>query len=155
MYCIHRVVWYRWSNELHLGWTCSQTGCPCTDGGFCDRFTLTVSTVGTMPGGLLNGSNCKYGDTVMLEKTTGDEFGIYEMTFTGYLAGQCVAHSLLESQIFIDITSLEAYLHFKWPHLTSLIKLSCKVHFNRVLHWTGFRMVGTNYRDRVSSRCKY
>ena len=105
VYCVHRIIWYRQNNELHLGWTCTQNECPCTDGGFCDRFTLTVSSVGTMPGGLLNGSNCKYGDTVMLEKTTGDEFGIYEMTFKGYLAGQCVAHSLLGSQIFIDITS--------------------------------------------------
>ena len=87
VYCVHRVVWYRWSNELHLGWTCSQTGCPCTDGDFCDRFDLTVSSVGTMPRGLLNGSNCKYGDTVMLEKINAGEIGIYEMTFTGYQAG--------------------------------------------------------------------
>ena len=81
------MVWYRWGNKLHLGWTCTQTGCPCTDGDFCDRFNLTVSSVGTMPGGLLNGSNCKYGDTVLLEKIIGEGFTVYEMSFTGYLAG--------------------------------------------------------------------
>ena len=88
VFCVHRAARYRKGNDLQLAWTCSQTGCPCTDGDFCDRFTLTVSNVGTMPGGLLNGSNCKYGDTVMLERKDGEKFGVYEMTLTGYLAGK-------------------------------------------------------------------
>ena len=86
VWCVHRIVWYRAGYQLHLEWTCTETGCLCTDGDYCDRFRLTVLTVGTMPGGLLNGANCMKGDTVMLEKIIGERFAVYEMSFTGYTA---------------------------------------------------------------------
>ena len=61
----------------------------------------------------------------MLEKTTGEGFGNYEMTFKGYLAGQCVAHSL---SLFVRVSNLYSYhiiafLHFKWPHLKKVYQL--------------------------------
>ena len=34
-------------------------------------------------------SDCKYGDSVMMEKTVGEGFGMFQMTFTGYQVGQC------------------------------------------------------------------
>ena len=86
VYCINRVIWYRWSRQLHLGWTCTEDVCSCTDGNYCDRFTFTVSTVGSTPCRIR--SDCQYGDTVTVEKKDGSGFAAYEFTFSGYHAGQ-------------------------------------------------------------------
>ena len=89
VYCINRVVWYRWSRQLHLGWTCTENGCTCTDGYYCDRFTFTVSTVGSSPFKIPGRYDCQYGDTVTVEKKDGySGFSAYEFAFSGYHAGQ-------------------------------------------------------------------
>ena len=84
--CIFKVYWYRSGGEVHLGWKCYQNKCRCGYGDFCDRFSFTVSTVGTMPSGLPARTDCVYGDTVKIEKMgRGSGFGVYEMVFSGYL----------------------------------------------------------------------
>ena len=89
VYCINRVIWYRWSRQLHLGWTCTEDVCSCTDGYYCDRFTFTVSTVGSSPFKIPGRYDCQYGDTVTVEKKDGySGFSAYEFAFSGYHAGQ-------------------------------------------------------------------
>ena len=97
VYCINRVIWYRWSRQLHLGWTCTEDVCSCTDGNYCDRFTFTVSTVGSTPCRIR--SDCQYGDTVTVEKKDGSGFGAYEYKVTGYFVEQVQASGKINTYI--------------------------------------------------------
>ena len=80
--CVQHVIWYHKSNPYQT-WTCSKTSCNCV-GEYCELYTLTVSTEGTVSD-LSPVSDCKYGDTVKLEKVSGyhKKFAVYEIAIVG------------------------------------------------------------------------
>ena len=83
--CIHQVVWYRSTGIPHLTWTCSSTDCSTCMGTptHCPKYSLTVSIKSSSSDDLPSQPDCKYGDTVMLEKTDGDKFGVSELVLIG------------------------------------------------------------------------
>ena len=83
VYCIEQVIRYRNDGTSHLTWTCTDTDCSNCEGDKCDEFTQTVSTEGTVSD-LSPVSDCKYGDTVKLERVGGgDRFSVFEIAIVG------------------------------------------------------------------------
>ena len=82
MDCVQHVIWYHKSNPYQT-WTCTKTSCKCV-GTYCELYTLTVSTEGAVSD-LSPVSDCKYGDTVKLEKVSGyhEKFAVYEIAIVG------------------------------------------------------------------------
>ena len=81
-HCVHQVIWYFSSGTPLNTWTCNQDDCSNCDGDYCDRFTLTVSTEGAVSD-LSSVLNCKYGDTVKLEKMSDGGFSVWEIAVIG------------------------------------------------------------------------
>ena len=83
MDCVQQVVWYPKSGNPYQTWTCTKDDCNCV-GIYCEKYTLTVSTEGALSD-LSPVSDCKYGDTVKLEKVSGirKEFAVYELVMIG------------------------------------------------------------------------
>ena len=63
-------------------WTCTKNDCGKCVGYECDRYTLTVSTEGAVSD-LSSVLNCRYGDTVKLEKKDGSMLSVMEMVVIG------------------------------------------------------------------------
>ena len=82
MYCVQQVIWYNIDGTPHRTWTCTDTDCNNCEGDYCNYFTLTVSTEGAVSD-LSPVSDCKYGDTVKLERIDGSRFGLYEIAIVG------------------------------------------------------------------------
>ena len=82
VYCIEQVIWYRNDGTPFLTWTCTDTDCSNCVGGACNYYTLTVSTEGAVSD-LSPVSDCKYGDTVKLERVDGSSFNVYEIAIVG------------------------------------------------------------------------
>ena len=59
-------------------WRCTKNDCSNCEGTGCSDFTLTVSTEGAVSD-LSPVSDCKYGDTVKLEKIDGGIFHLLEI----------------------------------------------------------------------------
>ena len=83
--CIEQVILYHREGIPKQIHTCSSTECDtCTINRSCDKYSLTVSIEGTstddLPPTL---PDCKYGDTVKLEKISGPYFYVYEIAITG------------------------------------------------------------------------
>ena len=77
------MIWYNIDGTPHLTWTCTDTDCSKCEGDYCSDFTLTVSTEGAVSD-LSPVSNCKYGDTVKLERVVGsDQFSVFEIAIVG------------------------------------------------------------------------
>ena len=70
VYCVEKVIWHSFDGGPFLIWTCTDTDCSKCEGSMCSYFTLTVSTEGAVSD-LSPVSDCKYGDTVKLERTDG------------------------------------------------------------------------------------
>ena len=63
VHCVTGLIRYWNDGTTFHTWTCSDTQCTC-DGEYCDLYSLTVSTTGTLPNNLATVTDCKYGDTV-------------------------------------------------------------------------------------------
>ena len=83
VHCVQKVLWYYTNAQLGLTWTCNNNNCDTCVGNTCNDFTLTVSTEGVAPD-LSPVSDCTYGDTVMLERTSGGSmFSVHEIVTIG------------------------------------------------------------------------
>ena len=79
VHCVQEVLWYYWNAQLGLTWTCNNNNCDTCVGNACNDFTLTVSTEGAAPD-LSPVSDCRHGDTVMLERINGGStFSVSEL----------------------------------------------------------------------------
>ena len=83
-FCILQVVsYYQDGNPLDT-WTCSSTKCSACEGDYgCYLYSLTVSSERTSSDGRPLVSDCKYGDTVMIERTDGGAFSAAELAVIG------------------------------------------------------------------------
>lgn len=70
VHCIDQVVWYTLDGSIWVVWNCSSTACSCQGDG-CSRYTLTVSSVGASSEHFPLVTDCKYGDSVQIERTDG------------------------------------------------------------------------------------
>ena len=84
MHCVQKVLWYFMDAQLGLTWTCNNNNCAnCAGDGSCTDFTLTVNTEQTVSH-YLPLSDCRYGDTVKLERISGGStFDVYEIVTIG------------------------------------------------------------------------
>ena len=91
VFCVQQMIWYSRDgiSTPYMTWTCTDTDCShCVCGSncvgysdYCSYYTLTVSTEGAVSD-LSPVSDCKYGDTVKLERVYG-WFRIYEIVIIG------------------------------------------------------------------------
>ena len=89
IHCVQKVIWYKSNGAAYQTRTCKEDGCSICRGGYCGFFQLRVSAEG---GGLDLApiSDCKYGDTIKLEKVGGsqsDGFKVPEMAIVGWQGG--------------------------------------------------------------------
>ena len=82
VYCVEQVIRYTTDGTPVILWTCTDTDCSNCVGGACSYYTLTVSTEGAVSD-LSPVSDCKYGDTVKLERVSGAGFNVNEMGIVG------------------------------------------------------------------------
>ena len=82
MYCVEQVIRYRDNGTPAPTWTCTETDCSNCGGKYCSYYTLTVSTEGAVSD-LSPVSDCKYGDTVKLERVSGTGITVREMAIVG------------------------------------------------------------------------
>ena len=89
--CIQRVMRNIFDGNAYESpfqtWTCTDDECNNCGGSYCSFFTLTISEIGAAPGGadIPGFTDCKIGDTIMLEKTASDpNFRINEIVIIGY-----------------------------------------------------------------------
>ena len=80
--CIHQVIWYSSGSSHFLNWTCSSSDCSKCESSYCGRFLLTTSSDRTSSDDLPLIADCKYGDTVKIERLDGDRFNVYEIAIT-------------------------------------------------------------------------
>ena len=86
--CIERVVTYYSNGNWHDGnswltFTCTETDCSrCEGSRYCRYYTLTVSTV-ISTDSIPQPTDCRLGDTVRLERTSGSSFGVIELAVIG------------------------------------------------------------------------
>ena len=76
--CVETVIWYRKDGAFFLTWTCTKDDCSNCEGDHCDKYTLTVSTDKEVSD-LSPVSDCRYGDTVKLERNSGSNFVVREL----------------------------------------------------------------------------
>ena len=83
MHCIHKVFTLSSSDSTPIKtWTCTNSDCSNCVGSYCDRYTLTVSTEGTVSD-LPPVSDCKYGDTAVMKRIEPKEFKMFEIAIVG------------------------------------------------------------------------
>ena len=78
--CVQQVIQLSSDGGYARTWTCSDADCSICDYSKCSKVTVTVSTEGAYPDILASTSDCKYGDTLKLER--GDdrtELGLWEI----------------------------------------------------------------------------
>ena len=81
-HCLQKVIWYPANGTPFLTWTCNKDDCSNCVGQYCSAMTVTVSGEGSVTD-LPPVSNCKHGDTVRLEKVSGEGFGVHELAIIG------------------------------------------------------------------------
>ena len=81
--CIHQVIWYNSDGSPYLTWTCTSTDCSSCEGNICSNFLLTTSGEITSSDDLPLIPDCKYGDTVKIDRVSGSSFYVYEIAITG------------------------------------------------------------------------
>ena len=82
VHCVAQIVTFLPDGRTHLNFTCSQTSCTCQGHGSCKYYFLTVSSK-SMVNGLPPVPNCKYGDTLKLQRHTGTSFKVIEIAVVG------------------------------------------------------------------------
>ena len=82
MYCVVKVTLLRSIGSIGRKWECTDSDCSNCDGLHCSDYTLTVSTEGEVSD-LSPVSDCRYGDTVILERGGRIDFDVYELRFQG------------------------------------------------------------------------
>ena len=76
------MIRYNFDVDPRQTWNCTETDCDICEGKYCDKYTLTVSTEGAVSD-LSSVSDCRYGDTVKLEKKDGSTLSVMEMVVIG------------------------------------------------------------------------
>ena len=83
LYCIHQVIRYHSDGSPYYTWTCSNTDCSTCEGdSLCSTFSLTTSIERPSSDDLPLIPDCKYGDTVTLERVNGGSFWVSEIAVT-------------------------------------------------------------------------
>ena len=82
MYCVEKVILLGSIGSIDRIWECTKDDCSNCEGLRCDKYTLTVSTEGEVSD-LSPVSDCRYGDTVILERGARIDFDVYELRFVG------------------------------------------------------------------------
>ena len=83
VHCIHKVFTLSSSESTPIKtWTCTNIDCSNCVGDYCDRYTLTVSTEGAVSD-LSPVSDCKYGDTAIMQRIESKEFKMFEIAIVG------------------------------------------------------------------------
>ena len=83
MHCIHQVFTLSSSDSTPIKtWTCTNSDCSNCVGSYCDRYTLTVSTDETVSD-LSPVSDCKYGDTAVMQRIVPNDFKVSEIAIVG------------------------------------------------------------------------
>ena len=83
LYCIHQVITFRYNGRPSRTWTCSNTDCSTCEGdSLCSTFSLTTSIERPSSDDLPLIPDCKYGDTVTLERVNGGSFWVSEIAVT-------------------------------------------------------------------------
>ena len=88
VYCVEKVIRYKRSRGVLTEFTCSQTGCVCRARGeqeLCEGVTLSVYVDQEGTGRESSGPNCRYGNTVKLEKDRDSTLTVYEISITSHL----------------------------------------------------------------------
>ena len=79
--CIQQVITHFPSGSPKQTWTCRSSNCSTCKGMACSRFLLTTSVERTSSDGLPLIADCKYGDTVKLERSY--NVFVYEIAIIG------------------------------------------------------------------------
>ena len=82
VHCVTTVIRYGSDGNPYFSWTCSTTGCTCTGSDYCIYFTLEISRTGTLPENVPTVTDCKYGDTLQINRTYGS-FSSREIAVVG------------------------------------------------------------------------
>ena len=84
VYCVEHVIRYYGSQTItkHVSWSCTDRDCNDCKGDSCSNLALTVSTEGA-ESDMLPALGCKYGNTVQLEKISGDKLTVREIAIIG------------------------------------------------------------------------
>ena len=80
VYCVQQVIRHYGTQFNTL--TCTDSDCSKCEGDWCNKLILTVSTEGAISD-LAPVSDCKYGDTVKLERIDRSSFKVYEIVIIG------------------------------------------------------------------------
>ena len=80
--CVEHVIWYSSVGSVASNWTCTKTDCSNCEGSICSYFNVTTSIEGTVTD-LSSVLNCRYGDTVKVERKSGVGFGPSEIAIIG------------------------------------------------------------------------
>ena len=83
VHCVEKVERYYSNGAVYHTWTCADSDCNNCEGDYCSYYTLTVSTEGAVSD-LSPVSDCKYGDTVRLERGEINSFTIPEIAIIGW-----------------------------------------------------------------------
>ena len=81
-HCVKTVIRYGSTGDPYHTWTCTKEDCSKCVGIYCKKFTPTVSTEGAVSD-LSSVLNCRYGDTVKLERVSGSSFSVNELAVIG------------------------------------------------------------------------
>jgi hypothetical protein len=86
VFCVDKVKYLRSYIKYDTTWTCTHTDCSSCEGGIynrCHYFTVTVTTSeGASSEDVVPVSDCKYGDTVIIQRT-GGAICVYEIAVIG------------------------------------------------------------------------
>ena len=80
-HCVETVIRYS-IDKIWQTFSCTKDDCSNCVGKSCSYFTLTVSTEGPVSD-LFSILNCRYGDTVKLERSGGGDFSVHEIAIIG------------------------------------------------------------------------
>ncbi|XP_063677837.1 uncharacterized protein LOC134813874 [Bolinopsis microptera] len=80
VHCVRQIVRYWKTGGVANTWTCTDSSCTCEGNAeSCGFFTLVISVEGEVPGYLPPSEECKYGDSVMIQRT-GAGFSIHHLS---------------------------------------------------------------------------
>jgi hypothetical protein len=85
LYCVEKVIEYNYDGTKQYTWTCTDKDCSNCVGPSCNAFVLTVTSEKAAANILSPVTDCKYGDTVKLARssTEGGMFYVSEMVLIG------------------------------------------------------------------------
>ena len=82
VHCIEKLIRYNDNGSIRRTRSCAENDCSKCEGGYCNLYTLTVSTEGAASDPA-PASDCKYGDTLKIDRLDGRWFGTPEMAIVG------------------------------------------------------------------------